>query len=95
MNRASIKDKLEALFIVWEKIYGIENPLETFGSRFAVLIRRAFEITGEKVVILVDEYDNPLINTLDNPVRHSNHRDILKSIYANLKSLDSSFSSEC
>lgn len=40
------------------------------------------------MVILVDEYDNPLINTFHNEEIHNKNRELLKSIYSNLKALD-------
>ena len=39
----------------------------TLGTRFEGIIRRAFEKTGRKVVILVDEYDKPMLQAIGNP----------------------------
>ena len=61
---------------------------ESLSLRFAGLIRRASEQTGRGVVILIDEYDKPLIQSLDNEELQSEYRSILKSFYGNLKSCD-------
>jgi hypothetical protein len=61
-----------------------ENP----SVRFSELIRRAYERTGRKVVVLVDEYDKPLLNTMDKPPVNDEIRDVLKSFYGVLKGMD-------
>ncbi|GHT04036.1 hypothetical protein FACS189423_06120 [Bacteroidia bacterium] len=73
-----------------EKIWGKE-PLETTpASRFLGLIQRACEQTGRKVVVLVDEYDKPLVSTMDNAEVNEESRKILKGFYGILKSADAS-----
>ena len=57
---------LESNLTQWEKIYGAEPYERSFSLRFAGIIRRAYEKTGEHVVILVDEYDKPLLQTFHN-----------------------------
>lgn len=70
----------------WEKEYGIDEVSDDISSRFRAVIRRAYEKTGKKVVILVDEYDNPLVDTLDMPERFEDCRNQLSAIYSNFKS---------
>ena len=73
----------------WEQIYGTEPSEEDFSRRFAGLIRRAYEKTGKQAVVLVDEYDKPLLETMsDNPELHETYRKILKGFYGVLKSCD-------
>ncbi|MDR2362460.1 MAG: ATP-binding protein, partial [Prevotellaceae bacterium] len=55
---------------------------------FSKLIRSAYERTGRKVVVLVDEYDKPLLNTMDKPDVNDAMRDMLKSFYGVLKGMD-------
>ena len=45
----------------WEGIYGKHESEDTLSERFKGIIRRAAEQTGQKVVILIDEYDKPLL----------------------------------
>jgi hypothetical protein len=60
------------------------------GDRFAGVIRRACEITGQRVVILVDEYDKPMLQTINNEKLQDIYRIILKSFYGALKTEDKS-----
>jgi hypothetical protein len=57
-------------------------------TRLFGLIRRAYEKTGKRVVVLIDEYDKPLINTMDDPESHDTIRKALKGFYGVLKSAD-------
>ena len=52
------------------------------------IIKAAHDATGQTVVILVDEYDHPLIETMHDEERLEAHRLLLKSIYVNIKDLD-------
>ena len=72
----------------WETIYG-SNPNEaTLSLRFKGIIRRAFEQTGKQVVVLVDEYDKPLLSTIDHKELHDAYRDTLKGFFGVLKTQD-------
>jgi hypothetical protein len=71
-----------------EKQWGKDETDTTPASRLLGLINRAAEQTGRKVVVLVDEYDKPLVNTLDNQVLNNFFRDRLKGFYGILKSAD-------
>lgn len=72
----------------WEKVYG-SNPNEaTLSLRFKGIIRRAFEQTGKQVVVLVDEYDKPLLSTIDCKELHDAYRSTLKAFFGVLKSQD-------
>jgi hypothetical protein len=72
----------------WEKIYGSSESESTYGLRFKGVIKRAYEKTGQRVVILVDEYDKPILQSLDNEEIQSSYRATLKGFYGVLKSLD-------
>jgi hypothetical protein len=72
----------------WEKLYGSEQSEDTFGTRFRGVIKRAYEQTGQQVVILVDEYDKPILEELDNEELQYQRRDTLKEFYGVLKTLD-------
>lgn len=70
----------------WEKEYEIKPSTDEISSRFREVIERAYELTGKRVVILVDEYDNPLVDTLDNKELFEDYRAQLSAIYSNFKS---------
>lgn len=72
--------KLNSLLTSWEREYGIEKEDEDFGVRFASIIKGAFDKTGKEVVILIDEYDKPLLETVDNPELQQQHRDTLRGV---------------
>ena len=65
-----------------------QTPLVTVGSQFKHLIRKACEKAGERVVVIVDEYDKPLLATLDLPEIHEQLKNELKGFYGVLKSSD-------
>ena len=57
-------------------------------NQFAFLIEDSFNKTGEKVIVIIDEYDKPLLSTIDNPELHIAMRNELKGFYGVLKSYD-------
>ena len=73
---------------VWERIYGREASEDTLSTRFSGIIRRAYEKTGRQVVVLVDEYDKPLLQALQNEALLDDYRRTLKTFYGVLKSSD-------
>ena len=73
----------------WEDLYGIvPTDSQSLATRFEVAIKRAYEQTGLKVVILVDEYDKPLLQSLGNKELQDSYRAMLKSFYGVAKSMD-------
>ncbi len=72
----------------WEELYGSRPSELTLSLRFGGVIKRAHEKTGKPVVILVDEYDKPLLATIGNAELQANYRATLKAFYSNLKNMD-------
>lgn len=66
----------------WESYYGIASPNHRLENRFADVILRAYEISGKGAVILVDEYDKPLLANIDNQERQDKFRNILQAFLA-------------
>lgn len=83
-------DALEAVMentlTQWEREYEITSEIGNHSTRFANIIRAASEKTGKGVVILVDEYDKPLVNNLHNRENFEYCRDRLSALYSNFKS---------
>ncbi|MDE5814652.1 MAG: AAA family ATPase, partial [Muribaculaceae bacterium] len=77
---------LDNYFKVWEKQYGVDFIAETLSARFANIIKAAHESTGLGVVVLVDEYDKPLVGNLNNDENFEHYRAKLASVYSNFKS---------
>jgi len=73
----------------WEKQYEADTSEQTFSSRFKGIIQRAYHQTGKQVVILVDEYDKPLLQTMGiNEELNEQYRDTLKAFYSVIKTCD-------
>ena len=87
-KEADLDDFLNDSLAQWEQVYG-SSPTEVNAElRFKGIIRRAYEQTGKQVVVLVDEYDKPLLATIDNKPLHEAYRNTLKAFFSVLKSLD-------
>lgn len=72
----------------WEKLYGDEKKDRVSEERFMYMIKRAYEVTGRKVVILIDEHDKPMLQAIGNPELQTEYRNTLKAFYGALKSCD-------
>ena len=77
---------LDNIFKKWEKEYDIKEIAETLSTRFQNIIAAAHEKTGRQVVILVDEYDKPLVGNLNVDENFEHYRAKLASVYSNFKS---------
>lgn len=84
----ALYNKLNLALSNWERICG-SNPNErSLGSRFEGVIQRTSELAGKRVVILVDEYDKPMLQAIGNDALQDEYRNILKAFYGALKSCD-------
>ncbi len=70
----------------WEKKYGFPNPDDTADGRFHKLLRNVCYSTGQPVVILIDEYDSPIVDVHDKRELEKLNRKILHDFYRVLKS---------
>ena len=61
---------------------------KTPSGRFRAVIERAYEVTGKQVVILIDEYDKPLLETVNDEALNEANRSLLRSFYEVLKNCD-------
>lgn len=85
----SLRTHLDDFLSGWEAEYGIvPKHREALGLRFGRVISEVHRQTGQRVVILVDEYDKPLLETADRPELQEEYRGDLRSFYSNLKSQD-------
>ena len=83
-----LENKLDLFLKQCEAKYG-KNPDEySLATRFEGVIRRASEKTGRNAVILVDEYDKPLLQAIGNEALQDDYRNTLKAFYGALKSMD-------
>ena len=83
-----VKDELSRLLEEHEKLYGA-NPRETSpGMRMAGLVNRAYEQAKSQVVVIIDEYDAPLLDVLHDEQRLADMREVMQEFYQRLKMLD-------
>ena len=71
-----------------EKIYGITEPAVDNNDRLTELIRKAYEQTGQKVVVLIDEYDAPLLDVMHEDENLPVLRNVMRNFYSPLKACD-------
>ena len=73
----------------WESMYGTaESGNPSLSQRFMAVIHSAKLKTGRNVVVLVDEYDKPMLQAIGNEALQTNFRNALKAFYGVLKSAD-------
>ena len=84
----SLDDILNRNLVAWENLYGSDPAEVSLSLRFAGVVQRACEKTGERVVILVDEYDKPMLQAINSPELQDAYRSTLKPFYGVLKSMD-------
>ena len=98
MKGGTLERKLEGYIATWEGIYGSVPQWTNLGDRFMYVLHRAHEQTGRRCVVLVDEYDKPLLDVLDTGVKlEANgqeylledwNRDTLRAFYSVFKAAD-------
>ena len=88
-TKEALENKLESFLALWEGKYQVPNASQrSLGIRFEDLIRNIFEKTDRRVVILVDEYDKPMLQAIGNDALQTEYRNTLKAFYGALKSCD-------
>ena len=98
LEGGTLEQRLEGYVGTWEEIYG-KNPVWTnLGDRFAHVLRQAHERTGRRCVVLVDEYDKPILDVLDSGrttavngeriLLEERNRNVLKGFYSVFKLAD-------
>ncbi len=87
-SKESLNNVLSDIFDDLEEIYGSQNEKKDLELRFKRIVKRAYEKTGQQVVILVDEYDKPILTAIDNKELQEEYRSTLKSVYSVLKTQD-------
>lgn len=80
--------ELERKLFQYEKIYGREEADINPNQRLEGLIKRACEQTGRQVVVLIDEYDAPLLDVMHEDENLPNLRNIMRNFYSPLKACD-------
>lgn len=84
----SLDNILNEQLCKWEDFYGKDDSEIYLGRRFMGVIQRAYEKTGHRVAILIDEYDKPMLQAIGNRELQDKFRSTLKEFYGALKSMD-------
>lgn len=87
-SRKDLEEVLSNQLADWEQLYGDEHSEDSLPQRFRYVIQNAYEKTGKKVVILIDEYDKPMLKAVNNKPLADEFRSLLKAFYSNLKTKD-------
>ena len=88
MDSDSLNGYLNLLLLKYEKLYGKGEGENTPNGRLIGLVSRAYEQTGEKVVVIIDEYDAPLLDVVHEKENLAALRHIMQNFYSPLKMLD-------
>ena len=94
----TLEDKINTALSNWEEIYGLSSVSKKMGGRFQAVLKAAHEKTGRRAVVLIDEYDKPILDVLDTGyattiegekrLLEDQHREILKGFYSVFKEAD-------
>lgn len=79
---------LSAAIDSWEREYGLAASCGSPDVRFDLVIRGLAKMTGKKVVVLIDEYDAPLVNVVHKPKLLEENRELLSGFYKDIKAND-------
>ena len=94
----ALQDALDTALTKWENKYGVVRISNQPGVRFKEILQQAHTQTGKRCVVLIDEYDKPLLDVMDSGLKtvvdgneitlEEKNRDILKGFYSTFKAAD-------
>ena len=92
----TLEDILEGTIKGWEREYGKNQDYTDIGKRFAYVLKQAHEQSGRRCVVLIDEYDKPILDVLDTGIKgeqeetllEDRNREVLKGFYSVFKAAD-------
>ena len=83
-----LRQTMEAMLNEWSETFGIEYKNENVKDKFAETIRKVSMRVGDSVVVLIDEYDKPILDNITNIPLATELREELKNFYSVLKDAD-------
>ena len=87
-RKKELEEELEGKLALYEKAYGREPSDKNINQRMNGLIRHAYERTGKQVVVLIDEYDAPLLDVVHEEENLPSLRNVMRNFYSPLKACD-------
>ena len=88
MNEEQLLEELDKKLDAYERIYGRGEKDVRVNQRLEGLVHRSVEQTGARAVIIIDEYDAPLLDVMNDRERLIPMRQIMRNFYSPIKSLD-------
>lgn len=88
MDEEQLLGELDKKLYLYEQVYGRGEKDMNVNQRLEGLVTRSFEQTGERAVIIIDEYDAPLLDVMNNKPMLEPLRQIMRNFYSPIKSLD-------
>ena len=82
-----LESTLNTILGNWERLYGREADDDTFAARFVRVIENAHAQAGRPVVVLVDEYDKPMLDAINDEELLARNQDTLRGFYGALKGM--------
>ncbi len=87
--REDLKNRIDYMLSKFEEEWTCKNSAKSLPDRFSALIKTAYKKTGKQVIVLVDEYDKPLLATQYKDQKlNEEYRSILKGFYSVFKASD-------
>ena len=84
----ALEDVLDYHLNMWEKRLNLEAGGHSLAARFQHLLESSYEQTQKRAVVLVDEYDKPLLEVMDDDSLEENNKAVFKGFFSTLKSYD-------
>ena len=87
--KSALEDIIDEQLRRWEQEYNVISTVKAnLGERFRNLLISVYKQTGLQCVILVDEYDKPLMDVIDKPELQEHNKNVFKGFFSTLKSFD-------
>lgn len=87
-EKNSLEECLDGQLSFYEEEYEITEKAKRFAGRFIDIVQTARKKTGMQAVVLIDEYDKPLLDSQNDDELVEHNRNVLKGLYVTLKALD-------
>ena len=87
-SRAALDQRIDEILLDNERALGVQMVHHSISGRLVELIRQAHQSTGQRAVVLIDEYDKPILDNIDDRTTALAIREGLKNLYSVLKGAD-------
>ncbi len=83
-----LEQRIRDILAAEQQRFGLHCNSQTIAGLFEELITAVHQAHGQRVVVLIDEYDKPILDSLTRPDEARERRDILRSLYSVIKGAD-------